>query len=219
MKRIFSIFLLMFAVLSMAGCGSSSSASASAWSRTGIFTDENNNFLSIAASDDEDYPGWYVNLMLSDGTIYGWVIPQEGSTLHGNLIPEYEEGEFIVTISEEGEDGVALAAEGGETYHFTPNTEAGIGIPEIGITINTEGGGTFTAVSENREDMQTEDYVTSFMVYLSKPEVFTLAAKPDEGWVFVKWMKDGKDFSTEETVSAEFSETAEYTAVFDYPEQ
>ena len=49
-----------------------------------------------------------------------------------------EEGEFVVTITEEGDDGVQVVVEGGETYHFTP-----IEMEEASIIvrINTEGAG------------------------------------------------------------------------------
>ena len=51
----------------------------------------------------------------------GLTIPQEGSTLHGNLYAWDESAEpLIVTVSEEGEDGLLLTMDGGESYHFTP---------------------------------------------------------------------------------------------------
>ncbi|MCQ2563603.1 MAG: hypothetical protein MJ128_03830 [Mogibacterium sp.] len=54
--------------------------------------------------------------------------------------------------------------------------------------------------------------------YLGEPEVktYTVGAKADEGWKFIKWTKDGEDYSTEETITIEVNETdAEYIAVFD----
>ena len=39
--------------------------------------------------------------------------------------------------------------------------------------------------------------------------------KPDEGWEFVKWTKDGEDFSTDEEITVEVSEYVEYIAVFE----
>ena len=44
----------------------------------------------------------------------------EGRTLRGDLVPSYEEGEFLVTVEMEGENGVMLTTDAGEVYHFTP---------------------------------------------------------------------------------------------------
>ena len=94
--------------------------------------------LSITWMDDIDEPGWYVGVML--GELWGGcTLPQEGKTLHGDLNAWDESAEpFVVTISEEGEDGLLLEIEGGESYHFTP---AEMQEATIITTVNTEGFG------------------------------------------------------------------------------
>ena len=121
MKKAIAIVLTLMMLFALCACGSQQSASGSAaaeWTREGAFQDEDGNYLSISYSDTEGYEGWAVSFMTSDD-MHGWIIQQEGDKLHGNLVPEGEEGEFIVTISEEGEDGILLEVEGGETYHLT----------------------------------------------------------------------------------------------------
>ena len=83
------------------------------WTREGYFTDEDGNFLSVTYMDDVEEPGWYVGAMLGED-MYGNLVQQEGGTLHGNIVPDYEEGEFLVTVSEEGEDGLLLTVDGGD---------------------------------------------------------------------------------------------------------
>ena len=75
--------------------------------------------ISVAFSDIEGYEGWLVGAVLGDNS-YGNIIRQEGSSLHGNIVPDYEDGEMIVTLTEEGEGGIMLTVDGGGTYHFTP---------------------------------------------------------------------------------------------------
>lgn len=124
MKKWICMMLTLLMVVALAACsGSGQGKAGSTWSREGTFEDENGDFLSVTASDSEENPGWYVGVML-ENEMHGWYIQQEGNTLHGNLVSEYEEeGEFIVTISEEGEDGLRMVVEGGDTYHFTPVEE------------------------------------------------------------------------------------------------
>ena len=109
MKKPICLLLAALLLFSLAACAKSEQGGeeAAAWTREGYFVDENDNFLSIMVSPYEEYEGWYVGAILGED-MYGWVIQQEGSTLHGNIMPEYEEGEFIVTVSEEGEDGILL---------------------------------------------------------------------------------------------------------------
>ena len=42
-----------------------------------------------------------------------------------------------------------------------------------------------------------------------------IKAKPDEGWKFVKWTKDGEDFSEESEITVEVTENVDYIAVFE----
>ena len=184
------------------------------WTRTGIFADENGNLLSVVYMAEADAPGWYVGAKLGEN-MYGRIVPQEGSTLHGNIVTEGEAGEFIVTVSEEGEDGLLLVVDGGETYHFTKYE-----MPQatIFVTINTEGSGWgMIAYAEGEEapEIDPEYPYQSAQINLAEPAVYTLAAQPEEGSVFVKWTKDGEDYSTEPQITLELSESADLIAVFE----
>ena len=50
---------------------------------------------------------------------------------------------------------------------------------------------------------------------VANPAKYVIKAKPDEGWKFVKWTKDGKDFSTDAEITVEVSADVEYIAVFE----
>ena len=215
MKKAIAIVLTLMMLFALCACGSQQSASGSAaaeWTREGAFQDEDGNYLSISYSDTEGYEGWAVSFMTSDD-MHGWIIQQEGDKLHGNLVPEGEEGEFIVTISEEGEDGILLEVEGGETYHLTA-----IEMPEFKMTmqINTDGLGQIAYAPEGETPEFNDDFPSQSAVQnLEEAASFTLAAKPEDGWKFVKWTKNGEDFSTEEQITVEVTEDVEYIAVFE----
>ena len=144
--------------------------------------------------------------------MYGNYVEPEGSTLHGNIVPDYEEGEFIVTVSEEGEDGVLLTVDGGESYHFKV-----MDIPEatIFVHVTTEGNG-MIAYKEGEEvpEIDPEYPYQSAQINLAEPAVYTLLAQAAEDWSFVKWTKDGADYSTEPQITLELSESTDLVAVF-----
>ena len=187
--------------------------SASGWSRTGYYADESTNMLSITWMDDIDEPGWYVGCMLGEDMYGNILLPVDG-TLRGNLVPDYEEGEFIVTITEEGEDGVMLAAEGGETWHFTPYE-----LPEatIIVNVNIEGWGGMIDYAEGEEapEIDPEWPYQSAYIGLAEPATYTFAAAPEAGYLFVKWTKNGEDFSTEPVITVLLDESADFVAVFE----
>ncbi len=195
------------------GSAAESAASAAEWSREGYFADEHGNMLTVQKSDMDEYEGWYVGCLLGE-EVYGWYIPQEGSVLKGNIVPEYEEGELIVTVSEEGGDGLKFAVEGGKTYHFKPSV---LKEAPIGISINTEGYGFFNALTDGDTFETSEDFTsTSVILSLYEPAEYTLTAKGGEGWEFVRWTRNGEDFSEEPEISVEFEESADFLAVFEY---
>lgn len=213
------LYLLLTAVLAagLAACGSGqiSDSGDFVWSREGTFSDGNHNYLLISASEDGEYEGmWAVTAMVGD-EIHGWFIAQEGETLHGNLNTEYDdnEGDYIVTITEEGEDGVMMEVEGGETYHFAKEET-----PDVIATlkINTEGLGTIAYGFEGEDVEFDEDFPNqSTVVNLTEPDTYVIKAKADEGWKFVKWTKDGEDLSEEPEITVEVTEDVEYIAVFE----
>ncbi len=122
MKKL--VFLLLTAVMAIgiSACGFSGGDNNFTWTRTGTFTDGNQNFLIIVKPDDGEHDDqWSVSVLLADGAVHGWFLKQDGEALSGNLNSEIDDTDtdYIVTISEEGEDGLLMEVEGGETYHFT----------------------------------------------------------------------------------------------------
>ena len=183
------------------------------WTRQGYFTDENENMLSVTWMEDIDEPGWYVGLMVGE-IMGGSTLPQENGTLHGNLNAWDETAEpLIVTVSEEGEDGLLLEIEGGESYHFKPYD-----MPEatIVVTVNTEGWGNIDyAEGDQAPEIDTEYPMQSAYIGLAEPKTHTFVAWPQAGSMFVKWTKNGEDFSTEPVITVLLDESAEYIAVFE----
>ncbi len=84
------------------------------------------------------------------------------------------------------------------------------------LTINTEGMGSIAYGLEGEDVEFDDDYpAQQAMINLTGPETYVIKAKPDEGWKFVKWTKDGGDFSEDPDITVEVSENAEYIAVFE----
>ena len=217
MKKMISLLLTFCMFFAFAACGEKKAeAETKEWNRQGYFMDENENMLSVTWMDDVDEPGWYVGVVLGEDWIedaWGGMLPQEGSSLHGTLPSSGSKSDLTVTISEEGENGLLLAVEGSETYHFK-----GYEMPEatVIVTINTEGWG-YIAYAEGEEvpEIDTEYPSQSAYIGLAEPAVHTFIAWPQAGNVFVKWTKNGEDFSTEPQFTALLDESAEYVAVFE----
>ena len=192
MKKIICFILCTIMLFTVAACGTEKSENSAEqqtaapseaeqasfeWTREGYFQDENENMLSVTWMEDIDEPGWYVGCMLGEDWIedsWGGTLPQKGSTLHGALPSSGSKDDITVTVSEEGEDGLLLVVEGGETYHYQ-----------------------------------------SAQVNLGDPATYTFAAAPEAGSMFVKWTKNGEDFSTEPVITVLLDESAEFVAVFE----
>ena len=189
---------------------------AAGWTREGYYSDENENMLSITWMDDIDEPGWYVGCFLGEDFVedsWGGTLPEEGDTLHGILAPSGSKEELTVTVSEEGEDGLLLEVEGGETYHLTEMDMQDAG---IFVTINTEGMGNIEyAEGEEAPEPDPEYPFQSAQINLDEPKTHTFLAWPQAGSLFVKWTKDGEDFSTEPQITLLLDESADYVAVFE----
>jgi hypothetical protein len=144
---------------------------------------------------------------------WGGILPQEGNTLHGTLPSSGSREDITVTVSEEGEDGILLVVEGGETYHFT---SMGDMTASIIVTIGTEGFGMIGyEPGETVPELDTDEPYQSAQVNLAEPETYTFAAAPEEGNVFVKWTKNGEDYSTEPVITVQLEESADFVAVFE----
>ena len=231
MKKIICFILCTIMLFTVAACGTEKSENSAEqqtaapseaeqasfeWTREGYFQDENENMLSVTWMEDIDEPGWYVGCMLGEDWIedsWGGTLPQEGSTLHGALPSSGSKDDITVTVSEEGEDGLLLVVEGGETYHFT---SMGDMTASIIVTIDTEGFGMIGyEEGETVPELDPEWPYQSAQVNLGDPATYTFAAAPEAGSMFVKWTKNGEDFSTEPVITVLLDESAEFIAVFE----
>lgn len=221
MKRITAYLLALLMTLSVFAGGSfaafaeeQEAGDGFVWTRQGFFQDADENLLMVSLSEVEGFEGWAVSLIRGEEMI-GWIIQQEGETLHGDL--DYEEtGEYIVTISEEGEDGLKLETESGEVYHFTP-----MEMPEFKLTVsvNIEGLGQISCPEPGEDVVFDEEYpFQSTYMNLEDAQTRTFGAKAAQGWHFVKWTMNGEEFSTDEIITVELTEDTDLVAVFEYDE-
>ena len=217
MKKLFCLLLSILMLTALTACGGKAPQPESAeWTRQGYFTNESENILSVTWMDDVVDPGWYVGFLNGEDWVkdsYGGTLRQEGNTLHGSLVSGGEKGEMTVTVSEEGEDGLKLVVDGGETYHFSP-----MDLPQASIIvhINVEGWGNIDhAQGETAPEIDPEYPFQSAQINLAEPAVYTLAAWPNAGNLFVKWTKNGEDFSTEPQITILLDESADFVAVFE----
>ena len=220
MKKPICLILSMLLLISFAACSAKKSDKDFVWTRNGYFEDKDGNVCLITESEDQEtYPGWGVTVIV-DGQPHGWFIEQDGTTLHGNLTSEYEDGDdYIVTVSEEGETGITVAVEKGETYHFEAKE-----MPKaaLTVTINIDGMGSgMIAYAKKGETIEFDNEFPSQSAYLGLegPETYVFAAKANEGSKFVKWTKNGEDYSTDAEITVELTEDAEFLAVFEETEQ
>jgi hypothetical protein len=98
-------------------------------------------------------------------------------------------------------------------------SDTGAEMPEnpVLIIVNTEGVGNIAMAAEGEEIVWDENFpTTSIGQNVEKGTKHTLAAKAGEDYKFIKWTKDGADFSTDETTVITADEKAEYVAVFMY---
>ena len=229
MKKWFYMLLVVSLLIAMAACGAEKTEnmddppesqiaepSVSEWTRAGYFGDENENMLSVIYMDDIVQPGWYVGCMLGEDfeeDSWGGTLPQVGDALQGALPSSGNQKDLNVTITEDGEDGLLLTVEGGEQYHFTP---VDLAEAMIVVNINTEGAGMINyAEGEETPEIDPEWPYQSAYIGLDEPKLHTFAAAPEAGSVFVKWTKNGEDYSTEPVITLLLEESADYVAVFE----
>ena len=221
MKKLICLLLVLCLLPALAACGSSAPApepeqSAEGWSREGYYSDEDGRLLSVTWMEDIDEPGWYVGFMNGEDPIddsFGGILTPDGDSLYGSLASGGDRPDVTVRVSAEGEDGLLLAVEGGESYRFKP-----MELPEatIFVSINTEGWGNIDwAVGENAPEIDPDYPYQSAQINLGEPAVHTFVAWPNAGSRFVKWTKNGEDFSTEPQISVLLDESADFVAVFE----
>ena len=112
----------------------------------------------------------------------------------------------------------ADSADAGDAAEEVAEEAASEESPEVAATlmINTEGMGTIAYGLEGEEIEFDEDFPKqSAIVNLTEPGTYVIKAKPDDGWKFVKWTKNGEDFSEEPEITVEVAEGVEYMAVFE----
>ena len=220
MKKRICAVLSVLLIFALAACGSSNSGNnagaAKEWTRSGYYINDDEYMLSVVYMDDVDEPGWYVGCMLGEDPMddsWGGMVTDNGDSLSGTLPCSGEGEDITVTVTEDGEDGLALAIEGGDTYRFKVWD-----IPEaaISIYINTEGWGNIAyAEGEEAPEIDTDYPFQSSQVNLAEPTMLTVVAWPDTGNKFVKWTKNGEDYSEDAQITFLAEETAEYVAVFE----
>jgi len=226
MKKLICLLLAVCMLFALAACGGNdekpdnppeeNKEEIKEWSRQGYFTDGKEYTLSVNWMTDIDVPGWYVGCLIGEDFVedsYGGTLEQDGNTLRGKLSSLGSKGDITVTVSEEGEDGLALAVDGGETYHFKL-----MDLPEatIFVSINVEGWGNIDyAEGETAPEIDPEYPYQSAVINLAEPATHTFVAWPDAGNLFVKWTKNGEDFSTEPQITVLLDESADYVAVFE----
>ena len=198
------------------GYGANTAARPGGWTREGYFEDEAGDQLYVLRSDSEGYKGWSVSCVLGEEA-YGWIIQSDGDKLYGDLNAWSNEDEpFFVTVSAEGEDGLALETADGTVYHFLPKE---MPTAAVTVTINTTGLGEISYAAPG-EELTFDDeypYTSAYLGLEEAGETYTFGARTTEpGWFFVKWLKNGEDFSTDATVTLELNESAEYVAVFNF---
>ena len=216
MKKTICLLLAFCMVFALAACGEQAEPEIREWTRQGWFMDENQNVLSVTRMDDVDEPGWYVGVMLGEDLMedsWGGMLPQEGNDLHGALLSSGSKGDLTVTVSEDGPEGLLLAVEGGETYHFK---EYGMPEASVVLTFNTEGWGYIAyAEGDQTPEIDPEYPAQSGYLGLEAPETCTVLARPQAGNLFVKWTRNGEDYSTEPQFTALMDESADFVAVFE----
>lgn len=198
------------------GYGANIPEQADGWTREGYFEDENGNQLYILRSDIEGYEGWSVSCVL-DEDAHGWIVQPNGDKLYGDLNAWSEEADpFFVTVSAEGEDGIALETADGTVYHFLPKE---MPTAAVAVNIGTSGIGEISYAAPG-EELTFDDeypYTSAYLGLEEAGKTYTFGARTTEpGWFFVKWTKDGENFSTDATVTLELNESAEYVAVFNF---
>lgn len=217
MKKMSLLLALFMALSCLTACGGKQAEpEIEDWTRQGYYTDDNGYMLSVTWMEDIDEPGWYVGCMLGEDLFedsWGGTLAQEGNALRGELVSSGEKEPLAVSVSEEGEDGLLLVVEGGETYHFTSYD-----MPEasVVVTANTEGWG-YIAYAEGEEVSEIDYEYPGQSVYigLAEPATYTFTAWPQAGNMFVKWTKNGENFSAEPSITVLLDESADYIAVFE----
>jgi hypothetical protein len=85
------------------------------------------------------------------------------------------------------------------------------------LKLNTEGLGQVSYYIDEVNKMDFDDEYPNQSAYttLEKAATVSIDAKADEGWKFVKWTKDGKEYSKDSKLDINITEDTELIAIFD----
>ena len=222
MKKALSLILAALMICCLfAGCAAKNDAkqsenteAAEPWSRDGYFEDDGGNILTVTYMelDTEEETGWYVALMLGED-VYFSMVPQEGDALKGKLSMDEGGKELAVTVTEEGEDGLQVVVEGGETYHFKSME---LPEPAAVLHVEVEGMGHFNFWKQGEQPEEQGYPWTWTQQALEEPATYVVECSADEGSTFVKWKRNGEDYSTDEQIEVTVEEDVTLVAVFEY---
>ena len=85
------------------------------------------------------------------------------------------------------------------------------------VTINTEGMGGMIGYEpgETAPEIDPEQPYQSAQINLAEAATYTFAAASESGYMFMKWTKNGEDFSTDPIITVQLDESADFVAVFE----
>lgn len=127
-----------------------------------------------------------------------------------SLEVEVPAGDYMITAT------VKEKATGTVIIRSEPAADSGSDESNVSLRINTEGMGQIAYAEEGGSlEFDNEFPKQSAEISPQETSVYVLGAKADEGWQFVKWTKDGEDFSTDEQITVDVEKTTEYIAVFE----
>ena len=154
------------------------------------------------------------------------------------LIANFDSDPFMVTLLAEPEEGgvvwstdttdipfltpVTITAEPDNCYNFLYWTEADTVVSEnSAYTFEIEHDRTFTAVFEVKNLMvtalaNTGGTVDIDTVYIDCGEELTITAFPERGYLFVNWTENGEEFSTDNPLIFNVSDSLNLVANFEY---
>ena len=215
MKKALSIILCAALIFALAACGQESGT----WTRSGYFSDDTGCMLSITYMEDVTDPGWYVGFMAGEDLVddsFGGTLAVKKDSLQGKLTSAATDSEITVTVKEEGEEGVLLKTKDGKEYHFVPMV---VPEPLFKVTLDTEGMGgvAYAAGTEDPQYDVNEPYQwAQFGIFDENSATYTFEAyEHTEEYHFVKWKKNGEDFTTERRFTATIDADTTFTAVFE----
>ena len=178
MKKILCMLLAACMLFALAACGEKPAAAPETkeWTRQGYFTDDSKRMLTVLPSEEAGKPGWYVAFLDGEDWVedaFSGTLPQEGAVLRGTLTSYGSRDDLKVTVSEDGEAGLQIALDGGETYRLTP---LDTGTASIIVRINVDGWGSTDYVVGEEAPPKPEYRFTSHQINIAEPETYTFCA-------------------------------------------